>query len=342
MPIDTTPSTVATNALQALPFNSLIGGPLKACVEAQAMAAQTTWKFIQEVGLNPPDNKGNRSATQVVFQYQKGGQMVNLVVPLLAIVPIPYIAIDEINIGFKANISASASSVSEQAESSSVGAEAGGSVKGGWGPFSAEASFKANYSSKKDSKASQESKYSVEYTMDIQVHAKQADMPAGLTAVLGMLQQAITETEPGGKLEVSPSRGALDASAQGSGQEFLAVVTNGMGLLAKDSEVTFTLDGAADAFAVDVVKGTRGGDWSGGKITVKTDRSGQAAIRLSVSKPEGAKASKLTVASRAGQEQLSRDVALQVVNVPSSLPAEKADKTNAEAKPSPDPKPGTK
>ena len=42
MAIDTTPSQVATSALQAIPFGSMIGGPLNACIEAQAMAAQTS------------------------------------------------------------------------------------------------------------------------------------------------------------------------------------------------------------------------------------------------------------------------------------------------------------
>ncbi|WP_353885290.1 hypothetical protein [uncultured Bacteroides sp.] len=42
MAIDTTPSQVATSALQAIPFGSIIGGPLKAAIEAQAMAAQTS------------------------------------------------------------------------------------------------------------------------------------------------------------------------------------------------------------------------------------------------------------------------------------------------------------
>lgn len=49
--IDTTPSTVATNALQSLPFGTLIGGPLAACVEAQAKAAKSSWEFIRDVGL---------------------------------------------------------------------------------------------------------------------------------------------------------------------------------------------------------------------------------------------------------------------------------------------------
>ena len=52
MAVDKTPSQVATSALQAIPFGSIIGGPLKACVEAQALAAKTTWEFIQNVGIN--------------------------------------------------------------------------------------------------------------------------------------------------------------------------------------------------------------------------------------------------------------------------------------------------
>ena len=44
--IDTTPSSVATNALNDLPFDNLIGGPLNACVKAQADAAMSTWIFI--------------------------------------------------------------------------------------------------------------------------------------------------------------------------------------------------------------------------------------------------------------------------------------------------------
>ena len=52
MAVDKTPSQVATSALQSIPFGSIIGGPLKACVEAQALAAKTTWEFIQNVGIN--------------------------------------------------------------------------------------------------------------------------------------------------------------------------------------------------------------------------------------------------------------------------------------------------
>ena len=60
--VDTTPSTVATNALQAIPFGHIIGGPLSACVDAQREAALTTVNFINEIPYGHdtilgPDNK---------------------------------------------------------------------------------------------------------------------------------------------------------------------------------------------------------------------------------------------------------------------------------------------
>jgi hypothetical protein len=203
MAIDTAPSQVATSALQAIPFGSIIGGPLKACIEAQAMAAQTSWNFIQEVGLNTNKETGQKEAVNVSFQFMQNGRMAQLNVPLLTIVPIPYIAIQNIDINFKANISASSSSSSEQSSSSAVDVGGEASMHLGWGPFSMDASMKANYSSKKDSKATQNSQYSVEYTMDVAVKAGQDSMPAGLAKVLELLGSALDVSDPDGTLEVS-------------------------------------------------------------------------------------------------------------------------------------------
>ena len=107
MPIDTTPSTVATSALQGIPFSSLIGGPLNAAIDAQVNAAKSTVDFIQNVGLTGPPE--NRRPIQVEFIYYVDGRETKLMVPLLTIVPIPYLAVDEVEINFKASISAAAS-----------------------------------------------------------------------------------------------------------------------------------------------------------------------------------------------------------------------------------------
>lgn len=227
MAISNAPSQVATNALQAIPFSSMIGGPLKACIEAQAMAAKTTWDFIQEVGLNVNPDTGEKSAVNVAFSFIQNGRSVQLNVPLLTIVPIPYIAIHSVDINFKASISASSSSVSEKTESSTMGGSADLSTGFKFGPFHMDAKLNANYSSKKDSKATEESKYSVEYTMDIAVKAGQDSMPAGLAKVLELL---------GNSLDVSDPKGTLELNAQKfkAGEQLIATYKNKDGLFAPE------------------------------------------------------------------------------------------------------------
>lgn len=208
--IDQTPSTVATNALSAIPFGQVIGGPLKACIEAQSDAAQSTWKFIREVGLTEKED-GTRELTYVSFTYRRNGREATINVPLLTIVPIPYIAIKDIDIAFKANISASSSTSTTQSESLAVdfGLKTSASVNF----LMAKASMEMNVgvSSKKDSKATAESKYSVEYTMDVAVKAGQDDMPAGMAKVLEMLNESIDTVDSGGELHSSTAVVQLSA-----------------------------------------------------------------------------------------------------------------------------------
>lgn len=205
MSIDTTPSQVATNALAGLPFSQIIGSPLKAAIEAQAMAAQTTWKFIQEVGLNTDPETGEKKAVNVSFDFLQNGKEARLNVPLLTIVPIPYIAINTIDIAFKAKINAESSSHNEASESSETSAGGSLSASVGWGPFKASLNASASYSSKKDSKATQDSKYSVEYTLDIAVKAGQDSMPAGLARVLDILNNSLSVNSPNGELGANVS-----------------------------------------------------------------------------------------------------------------------------------------
>ena len=269
MAIDSAPSQVATSALQAIPFGSIIGAPLKACIEAQAMAAQTSWQFIQEVGLNT-DSSGKKEAVNVTFGFIQNGHMVQLNVPLLTIVPIPYIAIHDIDINFKANISASSSSVSETSSSSSLDAGAEISAKAGWGPFSVEAKMKANYSSKKDSKATQNSQYSVEYTMDVAVKAGQDSMPAGLAKVLELLGNTLDVNDPDGTLEVSETNFTIP---KGSGPvELIVTYKNPKGLYDTNAISIVDVNNSQNN-----VIGTPSGDsikytLAAGKYTVSADK----------------------------------------------------------------------
>ena len=279
MAIDTTPSQVATSALQAIPFGSMIGGPLKACIEAQAMAAQTSWQFIQEVGLNTNPETGKKEAVNVSFQFLQNGHMVQLNVPLLTIVPIPYIAIQDIDINFKANISASSSNVSEQSSSSEGNGnlEAGGGIK--VGPFHMDAKMNASYSSKKDSKATQDSKYSVEYTMDVAVKAGQESMPAGLAKVLELLGSALDVSDPEGTLEVNARELTLNSNGKAT---LIATFKNNQGVFDPN---TITVEGSNG-----VIEGVVNGDSKvfelDGNNKDITVNAGNKQVKVKVKSPE--------------------------------------------------------
>jgi len=237
MPIDTSPSTVATSALQGIPFSSLIGGPLNAAVDAQVKAAGATVNFIQNVGLTGPAD--NRRPIQVEFVYYVDGKEAKLMVPLLTIVPIPYLSIDSVDIQFKANIKAEASTHQEDNSSSetTVGNKSSASFGGWFAKGSTE--FNASYSSKKDSKATQESKYSVEYTMDLKIHAGQDDMPAGLAKVLNILEGSIAPTSTKPSIQVSPDVIVIDPSST-TPSEITATLFDDKGLRLASKELTFT------------------------------------------------------------------------------------------------------
>lgn len=223
--IDTTPSTIATNALQSLPFGTLIGGPLAACVEAQAKAAKSSWEFIRDVGLTD-NGDGGHKAVYVNFEYRKDGRSVMLSLPLLTIVPIPYLAIREIEIAFKARISAAAST--SKTDHKSLAVEAGMKSKVGFNALVASGSVEmsTSISSKKDSTATRDSKYSVEYTMDVAVKAGQDSMPAGLAKVLELLGSALDVSDPEGTLEVS----ARELLLKGDKVQLIATYKNGKGI----------------------------------------------------------------------------------------------------------------
>lgn len=219
MEIDKSAADVATTSLQSLPFGNIIGGPLVACVEAQAQAARTSWEFIQNVGLYTEGDE--KKTVNVSFQFIKDGHMAQLTVPLLTIVPIPYIAINSIDVNFKANISASAASTEKDDSSSSADASVSASAKCFW----ARGSMNASYSSKKDSSATRDSKYSVEYTMDVAVHAGQDSMPAGMAKVLEMLNNSISVVSPKGVLEIEVSESEEEGKVK-----LMASYKNGEGL----------------------------------------------------------------------------------------------------------------
>ena len=188
--------------LQGLPFDNLIGGPLSACIQAQNDAAMTSINFINNVCLNEDKETGEKSAIYVSFSFIQNGRKVVINVPLIAIVPIPYIAINSVDISFKATVNGveSESSSTETEYESKENKKS--TRKTGW--FRKKTTtINSTFSTKRDSKSTQDSKFSVEATIDVAVHAGQESMPAGMAKILEMLGAAMDLCSPDGELSVN-------------------------------------------------------------------------------------------------------------------------------------------
>lgn len=193
----------AIQALQSIPFSSLIGGPLSAAVQAQAQAAMTCIEFIERVGFTTPAGAPptEKVVKEVTFKYSKldengATKGFTLSVPILAIVPIPYLRIDEVLIDFSAKLNDSITN----SESSVVAGNVELSAAAGWGWGRASFRASASYKNEKSSTSSSNQ----DYAMTVKVRAVQAEVPGGMKRVLDMLESAVREA-------VTPGGGALDA-----------------------------------------------------------------------------------------------------------------------------------
>ena len=190
--MDVSKKTVST--LEGLPFYNLIGGPLNDCIRAQADAALTTVNFIKSVGLEQ-EKDGVTEAIYVHFTFVQNGRKVTISVPLLTIVPIPYIAINSIDIKFKATVSGVETDSFSSDFSSQYNEDYSRNYKS-WNKRKTT-SLKSSFSSKRDSKCTQDSSFSVESTIDVE------SMPAGMAKVLEMLGAAMDLVSPDGELSVN-------------------------------------------------------------------------------------------------------------------------------------------
>lgn len=193
--------------LQGIPFKNLIGGPLSACIQAQNDAAMTSINFIDEVCLNEDKETGEKSAIYVSFSFIQNGRKVVINVPLIAIVPIPYIAINSIDINFKATVNGVECESNENTYSEEYKRDTNTKSQKRRGFIlnknKKETKINTSFSTKRDSKSTQDSKFSVEATIDVAVHAGQESMPAGMAKILEMLGAAMDLCSPDGELSVN-------------------------------------------------------------------------------------------------------------------------------------------
>jgi hypothetical protein len=206
--------------LASIDFESMLGGPLVAVVNAQAQAAMSTVNFIKEVGFKKKtttDMAGGDSGTEepiyVTFKYPKElspyqpatpgdptatppvpataavpavYETQQLQVPILTMLPIPFIRIDLTTIDFNAKIN----SVEYRKTDTNLKVDASLEAKAGWLWGSAKLKVATSF----QRTTSQGNTVDRTYSMAVHIKAVQDEMPAGMEKILSILEGAIVST----------------------------------------------------------------------------------------------------------------------------------------------------
>lgn len=163
--------------LQELDFNRILGAPLSACVNAQEEAAQATLQYLNEVVFTQTgDDDSSLEPVTVSFYFESAGQVHRIVMPLLLIVPVPYLQIDRIDLTFQATVTESRMNHDTR-----------------------KLSLKAKYSAPGDSaEVSKETKaeYMNKRCIDINLSVTSADMPMGISKLLEIFNNQLVEVKP--------------------------------------------------------------------------------------------------------------------------------------------------
>ena len=110
----------------------------------------------------------------------------NLKVPILTMLPIPFIRIDETTVDFNAKIN----SVEYRKTVTGLKINASTEAKAGW--FFGSAKLKVSTAYQRTS--TQGNSVNRTYSLAVHVKAVQDEMPAGMEKILGILEDAITST----------------------------------------------------------------------------------------------------------------------------------------------------
>ena len=176
----------------------------------------------------------DKTLATVTFNFFKNGKKAVLTVPLLTMVPINAMRIKELTYAFKLKIDTESSVNLQTGVEKSIGygnsTPAAKDTKSGTGTAAKgsgektdstavldavkdvkkESTFATTFSSKKDSRATQNSKYNVETTMDINMTiAPEESQPAGISKMLEILTNTIDVHNPNGELIVEDRRISL-------------------------------------------------------------------------------------------------------------------------------------
>lgn len=162
------------DAITQIDFNSLISAPLTACVDAQAQAATATANYIERTGFQYNPSQGNYTTRTLSFVYYAEDGWRTIHVPLISVVPVPFLQIHNVDLNFTADVSVTKT------------------LEGKW---LLKGRVADSNKEKIETEGSVDSSYESDFKVKINIKASTADMPMGVSALLQVMQDSIQEKE---------------------------------------------------------------------------------------------------------------------------------------------------
>ncbi|MCF2858375.1 DUF2589 domain-containing protein [Pseudoalteromonas sp. SMS1] len=195
-----------------LPMKSLIGGPLKAATDANGMMARTQTQFMLSTcfenggggggGGTPPQSSGGK-LTPIMVEFELSRPVIKadgtngddakitLKLPLLTLIPLNSLAVDDVKIHFEMEVSSSTSTDNEKSSEQETAAKADITAKYNAGLFSVEVHGSVSHSSKSTSKQKEHYEASNKAKYEVDVHAGQLPLPTGVTTIINAFTKNI-------------------------------------------------------------------------------------------------------------------------------------------------------
>lgn len=181
--------------LASIDFHDILGGPMCAAVAAQAQSAMVTMNFIEQVGFTQAQAGQPKTVSTVDFDYtqtftdEQGNQtptQQSLSVPILSIVPIPYLRVQQLSVDLNVKLH----SVQSQDCTNTVTKNFQTSSSSNFlAKLFSPVNFSGSITDQSVSKAS--SQVDRQYSLEVKMLAVQDQVPGGMSKVLDIFEEVI-------------------------------------------------------------------------------------------------------------------------------------------------------
>lgn len=198
-----------------LPMGDLIGAPLLAAAKANSAMAATQTKFLLDTCFakeTTDDGKDHYQPVLIKMTLSRGVLVpidpstpdqeptisevkTTFDLPLLTILPLNSLAVDDVSIGFDMEVKSSFSEATNDKTEQALSAESSFTAKVGYGVFSAEVTGSVSYDSSSSSSRDTHYEKSNSAQYSVKVHAGQIPLPQGVTTIIQAFTNSISPIE---------------------------------------------------------------------------------------------------------------------------------------------------